>query len=71
MKLVATKDFTYANRPLKVGDRFHATSVEDARLLKGWGKAMECIDDEEEEGTGKINSQTKRRYRRRDMRAER
>lgn len=61
MMLVATKAFTYANVPLQPGDRFRAASEHDARLLKGFEKAVDADDDE---------PQQKRRYRRRDMLAE-
>lgn len=41
MQLIATKEVKYANVVRKPGDRFEASS-EDARLLKGFGKARDA-----------------------------
>lgn len=75
MHLIAKQDFTYAMVPLKVGDRFEASSAEDARLLKGFGKAEDAREtDDTESGLPLMEanspSRGKRQYRRRDMRAE-
>jgi hypothetical protein len=57
MRLVALTEFNYGDRDLKVGDTFEASSAEDARLLKGFGKAKDA-------------PAVKRSYQRRDMVAE-
>lgn len=59
MRLVALKEFNYADKSLKVGDSFEA-SADDARLLKGFGKAK---DDD-------VAPRSKRNYQRRDMVSE-
>lgn len=75
MRLIALQEFTYSNVPLKVGDRFIADSAEDARLLKGLGKATDDVplvrttalraESFEPETKAKRN-----RYKRADVRAE-
>jgi hypothetical protein len=42
-KLIATQTFSYraGSLMLRPGDRFIAASDEDARLLIGWGKAID------------------------------
>lgn len=77
MRLIATKKITYAKKVLNPGDSFVA-SAEDARLLKGWGKARdyqtaalkaeEPEDSEEEIKTTVYKGRG--RYRRTDMRPE-
>jgi len=56
--LVASLPFTYAGRSLKPGDRFEASAY-DARILKAIKKAQDAPQPE-----------TKREYKRRDMKAE-
>lgn len=76
-KMIATKAFPYASRALKVGDAFEALDDKDALILSGLGKAryvtdpietrdLSASDTDEEKQPERI----KRRYRRRDMRAD-
>lgn len=79
MDLIATQTFTYdsGRRALKPGDRFRALSGEDARILKGLGKA---VDDPRPgalqtaslsaDEASPISPRRSARYRRTDMRAE-
>lgn len=85
MKLIATQEFTYADVPLKVGDKFDA-SDEDARILKGAGKARDHAPPEKAAATetkvmdtkssgATLFEQTRKpvrggRYNRSDMRAK-
>jgi hypothetical protein len=84
MQLIAIKEFTYAKVPLKPGDPFRA-SAEDARILKGIGKAIDrplqsaamqakqsqADDDNSDAGADKRAGKRKsNRYDRRDMRAQ-
>ena len=74
--MIATKDFTYAHGALRLrpGDMFFAESDEDARMLKGWGKAKDVQagasvayhrkDEVAEEAPA---PRTKRKYQRRDI----
>lgn len=39
MKMIATRDLTYATRRLKAGDDFEAKKLRDAKLLAAIGKA--------------------------------
>lgn len=39
MKLIATQEFPYGGKELKPGDPFESATDEDARILKGVGKA--------------------------------
>lgn len=78
MDLIATQSFTYdsGRRSFKPGDRFRALSGEDARILKGLGKA---IDDPRSDAlhTASLSAEDavaaprrSSRYRRTDMRAD-
>jgi hypothetical protein len=55
MRLIALKEFNYADKDLKVGEPFEANE-HDAQLLKGWGKAKDAT--------------SKRSYQRRDLVSE-
>lgn len=81
-QLIATQVFTYADLPLKVGDRFEA-SDEDAFLLVGLEKAKHAeprrpsmhqaamkSDDLLGDVTNDASGKRRGRYKRSDMRAE-
>lgn len=82
--LVALQDFPYAGGrlQLKAGDRFEPVSDEDARILKGVGKARDdksllqtkvVTSSEREVGSPAAADDGQRRrgrYRRSDMRSE-
>lgn len=85
MRLIATQSFPYGGRDLKPGDPFESASDEDARILKGVGKAADAQAEKsaaldtramKSEASGDLlNSQPagkKRggRYQRSDMRAQ-
>lgn len=86
MRLIATQEFVYGGKDLKIGDPFESASDEDARLLKGFGKAkdvpkraaplktraMKVIGDEVHEDKDGLLSEAggPPRYHRTDMRAE-
>lgn len=42
MKLIATQEFPYGGKTLKPSDSFESASDEDARILKGVGKAKDA-----------------------------
>lgn len=42
MRLVAVQEMYYGTKNLKVGEAFDAASDEDARILKGTGKAKDA-----------------------------
>lgn len=80
--LVATQEFPYADRSLNVGDDFMA-SAEDARMLKGFGKAEDAKPKRGMEARSQVvgdsgdglfqggaENRTKRKYNRRDMQAQ-
>lgn len=79
MHLLATRAFTYGDRPLKPGDRFQA-SAEDARKLIGWDKAIDdpnpdllqsrAMSTTSAEPLVPSPSRKGSRYRRTDMRSE-
>lgn len=81
MKLIATQKFTYGNAVLKPGDEFHSSSDEDARLLKGFGKARDPDREEDrpamrqaamtlEADGDSAKGKGRGRYKRTDMQAE-
>jgi hypothetical protein len=75
--IVATKDYPYGTRKLKVGDRFEATE-RDAELLVKVGMAKTEAPAAAESGPAEpvatdVTSEApkpKRRYRRKDLQAE-
>jgi hypothetical protein len=75
MKLIAKQAFHYADRALKAGDEFTAASSEDARILKGVGKAedAQASDDssaaQADEEPARVKGR-RGRYQRSNMRAE-
>lgn len=69
MRLVAVQEFPYGGRNLKPGDPFEA-SDEDARILKGVGKARGEGEEKSQEKTDVTEPRKKRTYKRRDLRAE-
>lgn len=64
MRLIATKPLTYEAKVLKIGDEFEAPELH-ARIFKEHGQARDA-----DEAVKEPEQKTKRRYRRRDMRAE-
>jgi hypothetical protein len=68
MRLIAVQSFNYMAGALQLrpGDRFVASSAEDARLLKAWGRA---VDDAGEVAAIHARKPGKGRYNRSDMRA--
>lgn len=71
-RLIASKSFRYATRQLRAGDPFDASDA-DARILLRIGRATEPADMPDDMGGVVIPADgepTRRRYRRRDMRAE-
>jgi hypothetical protein len=79
MRLVATKSFPYANRRMLPNDEFEA-SERDAKILVLLGNARYHVDVESVMQQVKVEAidadeadeppRKKRRYRRRDMKAE-
>lgn len=83
MKLIALQEFPYAGKALKPGDEFDSASNEDARILKGVGKARDAekhvetraLKAEDQplfapEQTSETQPKQRRRYNRRDLQAE-
>lgn len=74
--IVATKDYPYGTRKLKVGDRFEATDRDADLLVKiGMAKPVTVTTRAMSPAapTGDVTSESprpKRRYRRRDLQAE-
>jgi hypothetical protein len=76
--LEAVTEFWYDEKIRKIGEQFEA-SDEDARLLSGWNKAKKVggyktaqVKPVEDDAPSKIEDDTpkKRKYMRRDMRAQ-
>lgn len=77
--LKALMNFPYAGRTIKAGQVFDAVSAEDARVLVLGERAEECTDlkepliaiDSARYAKARYMTKQARRYKRRDMRAER
>lgn len=84
MKLIATQEFSYGGKSLKPGDPFESATDEDARILKGVGKARAAdghepsppksgglFERKDERGSESSKKQGRGgRYNRADMRAK-